>query len=469
MDRQYEPIGRFLRRVRARLRALSALDAAMRAGLALCAVIAVALAVWSLASIGSRPPMALAALGGVVLALGVAALVWGLLPLRGGPTDAQLARFVEEQVPALDDRLATAVDMVGRDPAPLLMGPLVADAARRVDALDVDEVVPRSRLRRSGFKAGAAAIALLVLAVMAREPARQSLDAASLALFPERVRLEIVPGHARVTQGARLTIEARLVGNRAPVGARVEVAAGGIWRPTDMLADSGGRFRLPMPPAVSDFQYRVVAGSIMSSTFRVTVAHPPRVARIDADYVYPASLGLPPRTERDGGDVYAPAGTDVTLHIYTDRPVASGQLTLATGQSLPLAARSPAQLTASLKIVEDGSYRVALRDRDGLRDPGQTEYFIRALEDRPPEVRLVKPASDRSVTRLEEVDIEAQAEDDYGIDRMELVYAVRGQSEKIVPLDAPRRAHERDRPPYPVSGRSRRPPGRLRLLLRARA
>ena len=439
MDRQYEPIRRFLRRVRARLRALSALDAAMRAGLAMSAVIAVALAVWSLASLGSRPPWALAALGGVVLALGVVALAWGLLPLRGGPTDAQLARFVEEHVPALDDRLATAVDLVRRDPAPLLTAPLVEDAARRVDAIDVDDVVPRSRLRRGGFKAGAAAVALLVLAVMAREPARQSLDAASLALFPERIRLEILPGTVRVVQGSPLTIEARLIGNRAPVGARVEIAAGDLWRPTEMLADTGGRFRLPMPPAASDFQYRVVAGSITSSTYRVTVVHPPRVARIDADYVYPPSLGLPPRTETDGGDVYAPAGTDVTLHIHTDRPVASGQITLANGQSIALEARSPAELTASLKVAGDGSYRVGLRDLDGLRDPGQTEYFIRALEDRPPDVRLVKPASDRSVTRLEEVEIEAQAEDDYGIDRMELVYAVRGQAETIVPLDVPRR------------------------------
>ena len=75
-----------------------------------------------------------------------------------------------------------------------------------------------------------------------------------------------------------------------------------------------------------------------------------------------------------------------------------------------------------------------MRDREGLTDPGQTEYFIRIVEDRPPEVHIVKPAGDRSVTRLEEVDIEARAEDDYGIERVELVYAIRGQSERVVPL-----------------------------------
>ena len=77
---------------------------------------------------------------------------------------------------------------------------------------------------------------------------------------------------------------------------------------------------------------------------------------------------------------------------------------------------------------------------EGLTNPGDTEYFIRTLEDRPPEVRLLKPARDRSVTRLDEVDIEAQAEDDFGIDRLELVYAVRGRAERVAPLAIPRQS-----------------------------
>ena len=50
---------------------------------------------------------------------------------------------------------------------------------------------------------------------------------------------------------------------------------------------------------------------------------------------------------------------------------------------------------------------------------------------------MLKPATDRSVTRLEEVDIEAQAEDDYGVDRLDLVYSVKGGAEKVVPLQHP--------------------------------
>src|SRR5207247_502364 len=197
---------------------------------------------------------------------------------------------------------------------------------------------------------------------------------------------------------------------------------------------------LPLDPATASFTYRVAAGAVMSSRYDVTVARPLRVTRIDVDYTYPEGLKLKPRTEQDAGDIYAPCGTDVRVHVFTDRPAATGRMALGNGKSISFAAQGSAELVAALKVVEDNSYRVALADRDGLAGDGDTEYFIRTLADRPPEVRILKPATDRSVSRLEEVDIEAQAEDDYGVDRLDLVYSVRGGSERVVPLTIPRQS-----------------------------
>ncbi len=109
-------------------------------------------------------------------------------------------------------------------------------------------------------------------------------------------------------------------------------------------------------------------------------------------------------------------------------------MALGNGKPIALSAAKPNEFTATLRVTDDNSYRVALADHDGFASPGDTEYFIRTLEDRPPDVRVLKPATDRSVTRLEEVDVEAQAEDDFGIDRLDLVYSVRGEAEKVVPL-----------------------------------
>ena len=417
--------------------------AIVRAALAASAVVGLSLAAASVASLAARSPLALAVVAASAVLLAGGAVVWALLPLRQRPSDLRVARFVEERVPSLDDRLATAVDVVSSakyQTLRVLAEPLVADAARRADTVDVDEVVAPSQLRRSGFQAAAASGVLLVLLFIAKEPARQSLDAASLALFPARVTLAVTPGDARLKEGATLSIEAHLVGNSAPVATRLEVESGSTWRTSEMAADAAGRFRTSIPAVASDFRYRVVAGTLASPIYRVRVAAAPRVARIDVDYTYPASLGLAPHTDADGGDVYAPSDTDVRLHIHTEHPVAHGQLTLSAGGSVPLTAASPTELTASMKLSADGSYRVALVDRDGLNNDAGTEYFIRIVDDRPPDIHIVKPASDRQVTSLEEVDIEAQADDDYGLERVELVYAIRGEAEKVVPLEIPRRA-----------------------------
>jgi hypothetical protein len=431
----YPDIRELIARVRRRWFGLVLMRATVRAALAVALVAGVAMiaARWTL----SAPPV-LAAIGIVSIGLALAAVVWGVLPLRHRPDDRQVARYIEERAPGLDDRLVTAVDIARHSSgAPALAEPMLADAARRARELDVDSIVPRTTLRRAVAHAAGALAVLLAVFVSVSQTARQAVDAATVTLFPARVTIEVKPGNARIRSGTTLIISARLVGNTAPVAAQLLVAYGDSWRAADMSADGTGGFRLPVEAVLAPFRYRIVAGAITSPAYDVTVVRPPRVARIDVDYSYPAGLRLPPRTERDSGDIYAPAGTDVRVHVVTDPPAASGEMRLSGGQALALTP-GERELTTELKISDDSSYRIALTDSDGLSSAGETEYFIRTLEDRAPDVRISKPATDRSVTRLEEVDVEAQAEDDYGIASLDLVYAVRGESEKTVPFSIPR-------------------------------
>jgi len=442
MEGHHQQIRQLLRRVRARWRRLALLQATVRTALAATGVLVGALV---LASWTGRAPMALAAIGVVAAVLILGVLAWGLRPARGVPSDARVARFIEEREPSLDDRLVSAVDLgtPGRaSDSPGLAAPMVADAGRRASAVDPAAIVSSESLRRAGFQAAAAALLLVAVALFGRGTARQAFDSLALSLFPSRVTLEVVPGSARIRAGSPLTIEARLVGNRAPVVARLLRAEadgaiatpGGDWDATEMTADAGGTFRLALESVGASFKYRVLAGSVASPVYDVSVVSPPRVTRIEVQYTYPPAFGLPPRTEQDGGDIYAPAGTDVRIQVHADREVSTGRMTLASGGTVTLTREPDGVLAASLEVAEDDSYRVALTDGDGLTGSGETEYFIRMLEDRPPEVRILKPARDRSVSPLEEVDIEAEAEDDFGVERLELVYAVRGGAEKAVPI-----------------------------------
>jgi len=385
-------------------------------------------------------PTALAIIAVAALVLSIAAVIRASWALRGRPEDRQVARFIEERVPALEDRLVSAVDLSRSAHGASLADLMLADAANRVRDVEPGAIVPAETLRRASVHAAAALVVVGALVAGGWNTSRQALDAVWLTAFPERLALEVTPGAARIKAGTAFVIQARLVGNRAPVIAQVQFADGKTWRGREMITDQPGAFRYALDAVSAPFTYRVTAGAVTSPPYEVAVVRPPRVTRIDVDYAYPEGLKLPPRTEQDAGDIYAPSGTDVRVHVFTDRPAATGRMALGNGKSIPFAAQGSAELVAALKVVEDNSYRVALADRDGLAGDGDTEYFIRTLADRPPEVRILKPATDRSVSRLEEVDIEAQAEDDYGVDRLDLVYSVRGGSERVVPLNIPRQS-----------------------------
>ena len=62
------------------------------------------------------------------------------------------------------------------------------------------------------------------------------------------------------------------------------------------------------------------------------------------------------------------------------------------------------------------------------------QYSIDVLTDQPPTVSFAKPGRDTAPSPIEEVFVEASAEDDYGVEDLELVYSVNGGAEKTVKL-----------------------------------
>src|SRR5262245_16388722 len=122
----YDEIRQLIDRVRRRWRALRAFQASVRTALVASAVVGAAMLVarWT-----EGAPLALALLGGAAVASLIAVAAWGLSPLRHVPDDRNVARFIEEREPALDDRLISAVDVAAKSStAAGFAEPMMADA-----------------------------------------------------------------------------------------------------------------------------------------------------------------------------------------------------------------------------------------------------------------------------------------------------------------------------------------------------
>ena len=407
--------------------------------LGVAALWSAALGAWWLA--GSISGLAQTFLVIVTAGATVGWLAWIGWRRQATPARVALARLVEDRYPGLEDRLATAVELVegraaGRHEGPLDAA-LLSDTAGRLEGLDLDHIIPGVVIRQARWQALAAALAVVVAGAVWYVPARQAFEAAWLYLSPGRLVLKVEPGDARVPPDTPLTIKVRSTAASGGLVPELLVRMGEATRTTRMRSDGADRFSVAFESVPASFTYQVAVAGQRSREYSVTRLEPPRVARIDLTYEYPAFTKLPPRTERDGGDIYAPEGTLVHFAVHprtTTAPVTEAELALPGGEGVPLAAGPEGTLSGTLRLEADATYRVRLRDSDGLENAEDPEYYVRLLDDRPPDVRILRPAGDRQVTPLEEVTIEARADDDHGLEDFELVVGVRGGNERAIPL-----------------------------------
>jgi len=431
MGDQYAELASVLKRVRARWQAL------------------VMLRTWAIASTIAGMVLALALFtnrfanpdGPLTLLLWLVALLSAILvsgimlalTLARTPGDDRIARFIEERCPDLDDVLVTAVAEARRIPPHPMAPTVVVAAVERVRDLDPRTLIAPRLMRRAAMGALLGTATLAVGIELSARPAIHAAHIFAMYAFPPRVDFDVQPGNAKVRAGDTVTIVARLLGASGDATPMVRVIDGNASRETPMTRNAD-RYQASVERVERGFRYLVAAAGATSREYAIAVVRPPRVDRIDLHYEYPAAFHLAPRSEEDGGDIYAPAGTRVRLAVRADKPIAQGSIQITGGRTIALHPVGAA-LEGELIVGEEGSYRVALSDADGLSNAGDTEYFIRTIEDRPPDVRIVRPAADRQVSPIEEVPVDARADDDYGVHSLELVYSVRGRGEKAVPFN----------------------------------
>lgn len=419
----------------------------MLQGLALTATAAVLLVGLSMfidyaVGLGSGARAALLAL--CVAGVAVVAVRYLIRPLRRVPSDLQVARYVEERYPELNDGFVSAVEFEDKPlegTSHVFLDQLIEKVTTQTTRIDFAHIIDPRRARRSQ---GAAFIAIGLLAVFAMQDVDMfSRSAARLATPWARpgnllsTELDVSPGDARLRRGASQMITVKVMGRQTPaVRLWWKPEGQDEWRSVEMFeTDETGVFTHEISGLETDTEYYADAEPARSSTYTLTVYDAPFVERIDLAYRYPAYTGLSPKTDEDGGDITAPVGTSVTLTITASKPVESAALEFSNGKTQKLDVKEKT-LTGRLTVQEDLSYKIRLVDLDNLPNENPVEYYIRAISDQAPRVVITDPGRDTRVSPVDEVMIQAEAEDDFGLSAFTLRYAVNGGQEQTIDLSA---------------------------------
>jgi len=375
-------------------------------------------------------------------------LLYGLVwPLRRRVTDAQVALYLEECDPTLEAAIISAVEATANggspDHSPRLVEKLVEQAIEQCRALEHGASVDRTAMKRHAVAmAIVAAIAALIVTfgpAYLRHGLSALLVISRSAEAASPYRIEVTPGSAKVPRGADQAVRAKLVGFTArDVVVMMHTAPEAPFERVPLLpsnaTDAAGTFEGMLFHLEKPTDYYVESNGVRSPTFTLSVVDLPTVAQLDLEYRFPAYTGLPPRKVDDGGDVAAVRGTDVLLHITPTMKAPGGRILIDDGSSAPLAVQPDGALTGSFRIARQGFYKIELTGPHGEKVDASPQYTIDIIDDQAPAVHFSKPGRDTQATPVEELFLEARADDDYGVKSLQLFYSVNGGASKTVNL-----------------------------------
>jgi hypothetical protein len=259
-------------------------------------------------------------------------------------------------------------------------------------------------------------------------------------------KVTVSPGDTNVERGIGLVISARFDGRPPAEAALVLVSASGKTKRIPLerhLADPV--FGASLSEVTEDGLYHVEYANKKTPDYKITVFDYPALSRADASLQFPAYTGLTNKIIPDTLRVSAVEGTRLTYTLELNKPVARARLIASRGDtSLPLAVQTNAVATLDeMLLTNSARYSLELVDADGRTNKSPAEFSIQVLTNRRPEVKVAFPHGDQRVSPLEELQLQAEATDDFGVLKYGVGFGIAGQDPKMVELGGPARANEK--------------------------
>ncbi|MDE3001219.1 MAG: hypothetical protein OXU79_19250 [Gemmatimonadota bacterium] len=421
------------------------------------------------------PSVKVAVEGAAALAVAFLAAMYCIRPFFNPPLPEDVALQVEHAFGGLQQRLISALQLRSPHKDVNYSSPMVDAAVIQADEvlakLNLDPLVPRSRPQRAAALCGA--LGLVILVAFAILPGPLTAAAGRLAtpatayVRPPATFISLHPGSAEIIAGEALAITAALSG-LVPARAHILLREDDAWTPLE-LAVRNGRVAHRIPAVTRSFHYRLRANDAITPVYEVTARPRPMAVRIRHDNRYPAYTGLEEVRDVEGGDIVAIAGTSTALRVRSSLPLSAAEIVF--DDSMASMAQVEGRIASfNLTVGQNRRYTIALRDEDDVASANPVEYRVVALQDHPPEIRLLRPGKDTELGEDMRVPLFVEARDDLGVSRIEIRYRLNDEEAEDAlsfPLDNPGAGELTQTHVWDLSGLDLLPGDRVVFRLRA--
>jgi hypothetical protein len=353
------------------------------------------------------------------------------------PDFAEAARAVEAKFPELGNMLSTALEQKRTaDGFNFLQEKVINDALHYSFYQYWEDTGKKRHGKLKLFQLGSLALIMSLAAlVWYSKTQEQWIGAPSMPVLISSV--EVTPGDTEAERGSAIVIAARFKGDFPRSATLV------------LQQDDGTTLRLPMAQSLSDPIFAYTLSSIEESahyfieypgketnSYRMEVYDLPTLVQADALFDYPDYTGFRDRVIEDTRRVSAVEGTRLTYRFLVNKPLVKAQLIDRDGNGIQLSPTNPERTTFETEIVLKESLRFHLhlldeQDRENAYPP---DLRIEVRENERPKLSLTFPKGDQAVSPIEELVLEAKANDDFGLVDYGMALAIGAESPEYLSL-----------------------------------
>ena len=399
----------------------------------ICAIVAIVLI------LSGAPALAWPVLGvtAAVLAVFVLIKVWMVDWLTLG----EIVMLIEQHYPGLNKLLETASEQLEKNLPERLdyMQQKVLAEALQASRDQGWEMESNGRLALTHVFHGAS-LSVFLFAFWQLAEKNESSESGNARLAFGSV--EVVPGDTNIVRGTSLIISAEFSDFKSDVKLVVqEPGRPKRWMTmSQSLDDPTYSYRLTN--IQSNALYNVIYDGIESDLYRMMVFEYPNLKNSQAKLDYPDFTGREDKTIKNTRRLTAVEGTGLTFDFQFNKPL----------KSALLKARDDDRDDIVLKVVEDNEmqyqllwgfnepgefrYELHLEDQDGRMNQFPSQYVFNVMENLPPSLKFKAPAGDTEVTAIEEMRLQGEARDDYGLEAVGVGYQLAGETPKNISLES---------------------------------
>ena len=361
---------------------------------------------------------------------------------KRSPDFYAMARSIEDKHPDAQALIQAAVEQSPRalgEPLNYLQRQVILDALTHASHHDwLQSVPPRTLFIAELARLGALVILAGVLC--------QALPQFSWLPAPAQVGsqaqetvLTVSPGDTFVEQASPVVIVARFEGP-VPDEATLVYASKGepAQRVTLSKTLNDPVFGGMIASVVSDSVYHIEYADHRSREYRIDVFRHPTLEQADASIDYPEYTQLPDKQLKDTQRFSAVEGSLVTLTLTLNKAVAQATLTPKQGAepNLMVAPTFPNVYTTVITAAQSQQFTLNLTDTDGRANKVPPRFTLDVHQNMPVALTPKFPSRDVQVSPLEELALEAEVSDDYGVLGYGLVFGLAGSEPETVTLGA---------------------------------